>query len=412
MNSYFKIFNKSLFYFICLLPAALVTGSFLPDLIISLCALIFLFLTFFKKKNYIYSNISYFFLIFWIILIVSSFLSTNQLFSLETSFFYIRFFIFSLSVYYLLSESLFNFRIFKNFLLFVILLLIIDSHFQYLLGYNILGFKLESPLRVSSFFKDELKMGSFLFRIFPILLVLLIFLNNKKMYLFLIPAVLSSIILSGERTSILLSFLFFLGTLLLKINFKEKILIIVSIFFVLIIQYTFNDSFRYNFSDRMKKEFIFEKLNNTKKEIDKKEKNLKFKLFTEAHTEMLNTSYQMFLDKKFLGHGPKMYRIACKEYDIKTCNTHPHNFAFQLFAETGIAGFSFYLIFFLFVIKDIFFSFFFKSKNSNYVIILSLILFINLFPLAPSGNFFNNWLNILIYLPLGFYFFFRNKINV
>lgn len=412
MNSYFKIFNKSLFYFICLLPIALVTGSFLPDLIISLCALIFLFLIFIKKKIYIYNNIFYFFLIFWLTLTVSSFLSTNQPFSLETSFFYIRFFIFSLSVYYLLSESLFNFKIFKNFLLFVMLLLIIDSHFQYLLGYNILGFKLESSLRVSSFFRDELKMGSYLFRIFPILFFLLILLNNKKIYLFLIPPVFSSIILSGERTSIILSFLFFLGILVLKIKFKERLLIILSIIFVLIIQFSFNDSFRYNFSDRMKQEFVFEKLDNKKEEKERKEKNFQFKLFTNSHSEMLNTSYQMFLDKKILGHGPKMYRIVCKEYNIKSCNTHPHNFAFQLLAETGIAGFLFYLIFFLFVIKDIFFSLFLKSKNSNYVIILSLIIAINLFPLVPSGNFFNNWLNILIYLPLGFYFFFRKKINI
>jgi hypothetical protein len=412
LNSYFKIFNKSLFYFICLLPIALVTGSFLPDLIISLCALIFLFLIFIKKKIYIYNNIFYFFLIFWLTLTVSSFLSTNQPFSLETSFFYIRFFIFSLSVYYLLSESLFNFKIFKNFLLFVMLLLIIDSHFQYLLGYNILGFKLESSLRVSSFFRDELKMGSYLFRIFPILFFLLILLNNKKIYLFLIPPVFSSIILSGERTSIILSFLFFLGILVLKIKFKERLLIILSIIFVLIIQFSFNDSFRYNFSDRMKQEFVFEKLDNKKEEKERKEKNFQFKLFTNSHSEMLNTSYQMFLDKKILGHGPKMYRIVCKEYNIKSCNTHPHNFAFQLLAETGIAGFLFYLIFFLFVIKDIFFSLFLKSKNSNYVIILSLIIAINLFPLVPSGNFFNNWLNILIYLPLGFYFFFRKKINI
>lgn len=389
------------------MPIALVTGSFLPDLIISLCALIFLFLIFIKKKIYIYNNIFYFFLIFWLTLTVSSFLSTNQLFSLVTSFFYIRFFIFSLSVYYLLSESLFNFKIFKNFLLFVMLLLIIDSHFQYLFGYNILGFKLESSLRVSSFFRDELKMGSYLFRIFPILFFLLILLNNKKIYLFLIPPVFSSIILSGERTSIILSLLFFLGILVLKIKFKERLLIILSIIFVLIIQFSFNDSFRYNFSDRMKQEFVFEKLDNKKEEKERKEKNFQFKLFTNSHSEMLNTSYQMFLDKKILGHGPKMYRIVCKEYNIKSCNTHPHNFAFQLLAETGIAGFLFYLIFFLFVIKDIFFSFFLKSKNSNYVIILSLIIAINLFPLVPSGNFFNNWLNILIYLPLGFYFFFR-----
>jgi O-antigen ligase len=409
LNSYFKKLNNFLFYLICLLPAALLTGSFFPDLIISLCSLIFLFILIVKKRNYFHNYFFYFFLIFWLILVTSSLLSKNPFFSLETSLFYIRFFIFSLSIYYLLIERLFNFKIFTNFLLFIILLLIFDSHFQYFSGYNILGFKLESPLRVSSFFRDELKMGSFLFRIFPILLILLFFLNNKKLYLFLIPAVFSSIILSGERTSIILSIIFFLGVVFFKIKFKEKILIISSLLLVLIIQFSFNNSFKYNFTERMKEEFVFEKLDNPTKELEKK---FRFKFFTNLHTEMYNTSYEMFLDKKFFGHGPKMYRIICKEYDIKTCSTHPHSFVIQLLAETGIFGFLFYLVFFVFIIKDFFYFFLFKSINSNYVIILSLLIIINLFPLAPSGNFFNNWLNSIMYLPLGFYFFFRKRINV
>lgn len=409
LNSYFKILNNFLFYLICLLPAALLTGSFFPDLIISLCSLIFLFILIVKKRKYFRNYFFYFFLIFWLILVTSSLLSKNPFFSLETSLFYIRFFIFSLSIYYLLIERLFNFKIFTNFLLFIILLLIFDSHFQYFSGYNILGFKLESPLRVSSFFRDELKMGSFLFRIFPILLILLIFLNNKKLYLFLIPAVFSSIILSGERTSIILSIIFFLGVVILKIKFKEKILIMSSLFLVLIIQFSFNDSFKYNFTERMKEEFVFGKLDNPTKGLEKK---FRFKFFTNMHTEMYNTSYEMFLDKKFFGHGPKMYRIICKEYDIKTCSTHPHSFVIQLLAETGIVGFIFYLVFFVFVTKDFFYFYLFKSINSNYVIILSLLIIINLFPLAPSGNFFNNWLNSIMYLPLGFYFFFRKRINV
>ena len=35
--------------------------------------------------------------------------------------------------------------------------------------------------------------------------------------------------------------------------------------------------------------------------------------------------------------------------------------------------------------------------------IISILIFINLFPFSPSGSFFNNWLSIIYFLPLGFY---------
>ena len=41
-------------------------------------------------------------------------------------------------------------------------------------------------------------------------------------------------------------------------------------------------------------------------------------------------------------------------------------------------------------------------------------LVITLWPLAPTGNFFNNWLSIIYFLPLGFiiYFLIKKKINM
>ena len=44
------------------------------------------------------------------------------------------------------------------------------------------------------------------------------------------------------------------------------------------------------------------------------------------------------------------------------------------------------------------------------IILLSPIV-INLWPLIPSGNFFNNYISILIYFPLGFliYLVYSNK---
>ena len=40
-------------------------------------------------------------------------------------------------------------------------------------------------------------------------------------------------------------------------------------------------------------------------------------------------------------------------------------------------------------------------------LLLSAI-FINIWPLIPSGNFFNNWLSMLYFYPIGFYLYFKS----
>jgi hypothetical protein len=36
-------------------------------------------------------------------------------------------------------------------------------------------------------------------------------------------------------------------------------------------------------------------------------------------------------------------------------------------------------------------------------------IFVTLWPIIPSGNFFNGWLNIIYYLPIGFLIWSLNK---
>ena len=120
----------------------------------------------------------------------------------------------------------------------------------------------------------------------------------------------------------------------------------------------------------------------------------------------------MFLDKPLIGHGPKMYRIKCKEkkyaVGISPCHTHPHNFYIQLLAETGLIGFAFLLGIFVYLIylilKHIYRKIIYNQVNfSNYQICLLGGLFITLWPLSPNGSIFNNYLMILYSLQIGFF---------
>jgi O-antigen ligase len=99
--------------------------------------------------------------------------------------------------------------------------------------------------------------------------------------------------------------------------------------------------------------------------------------------------------------------ISIYEYN-SGCNTHPHNIYLQFLAELGIIGFCLLSILFIFILLKLF-KYSFKKLNGNLTNkekCLSLILFgsfMFMCPILPSGNFFNNWLLIITFLPIGFY---------
>jgi hypothetical protein len=92
-NKFFFITIPSLLTI--LIPFFLITGPFLPDLAVSLCAILFIINTIynpFKKfKDFYKSKFFLIFIIFWMTAVASSLFSKHIFFSLETSFFYIRF---------------------------------------------------------------------------------------------------------------------------------------------------------------------------------------------------------------------------------------------------------------------------------------------------------------------------------
>jgi O-antigen ligase len=302
-----KIYSpKSLIkYLIFLFPFFLISGPFLPDLLISVFALLVLFyLT--KKKILLRSNIFYFFLIFYIYININSFFySDTKLVSLKSTLPYIRFILFSLFLGVALSRIKdLKKIIFYSFLL-SYLVLLIDSCFQLISGYNFLGYPLTQ--RVSSLFGDELIMGSFVVRTLPLVLAIS-YANksNSNFFLQLLILMVAGILVyfSSERTSV--AFYFFILFAYLIFNFKNiKFFFIIIIFFFLLFSLLF--FIKKDSSERL----VVHTINQFNNDGINQHKNKIF--FSYRHTLHYSTALDMFKDSKLFGHGVKSFRYLCSK---------------------------------------------------------------------------------------------------
>lgn len=393
-----KIFGTILLF----LPASLITGPFLSDLIVSASAIYFVYVFLADKKYHLLSNkFVYLFLIYYLYLLLSSFTSNNILLSLESSLFFIRFLFFSLCVAYVVqSLDSFKEKLKYSFLL-TITILVIDAYIQFFSGTNILGFEY-SYSRVSGFFDEELVLGSFLARMMPIVLGLVTLQSKmKKIEIYYAILLLVSIdiltYLSGERTAFFLITLATITLILLVRNFRGIRLFSFLVSSLIIIILTFS-------VENVKERMIDQTINQTN--ILKQEKSFGF---SDLHNRYYTTAIQMFFDKPVFGYGPKMYREACS-YDryvnLNGCSTHPHNNYLQSLAELGFIGTIplFFLFFFVSfkLIKHLYYKVVHKSYDLvDYEICLLVAILLTLWPFAPTGNLFNNWLNIIYFMPVG-----------
>ncbi len=51
----------------------------------------------------------------------------------------------------------------------------------------------------------------------------------------------------------------------------------------------------------------------------------------------------------------------------------------------------------------IYYKFFLKNNIDPVKVCLMASFLITLWPIIPTGNFFHNWLNVIFYLPVGFF---------
>ena len=408
------------YWIIVLMPVFLISGPFLSDLGVSLVSVIFLVNSIKNNLRKYYDNYYFkFFLIFCIILIISSLLSERIILSLKNSFFYFRFGIFSLSVWYILDR---NENLLKHLFLSILICyasLIIDGYIQYFFGKNLLGYELYHEYRVSSFFGSELILGSYLSRFFPIFFGLFIYFDQSKknkLMLFLVTVIFilseGLIFLSGERLAL---FFMNLSAIIIILMIKEYKIYRLFTYFASIILIAVMIIFFPGSKERFIDQTIQDFTRNTFQNSDQLDD--KIYIFSKPHTDMYISAFRIFLDNKFFGVGPRQFRNTCDNYIVSeySCETHPHNTYIELLSEAGIFAFLFVAsLFFLicyfsikhFIIKLI------KDKNgimSDIEVCLISAIIISLWPFSPSGSFFNNWMSIVYYFPIGIFLWQREK---
>ncbi len=405
-------------FLIILLPWFLVTGPFLPDLVVSLTSLFCLiYIIYNKDYHYLKDKIFTFLIIFWLYVLIRSLLSTNPLLSLESSLFFVRFAFFYILVKLLILNNNYFVKRFTYSLIFCFSVIVIDSYLQYFTGSNILGYKYHGE-RLSGFFGQSLILGSYLSRLFPLFFGLIFLVFSKNVYVYsysLLLLVLSDLIiyLSGERVAF---FYLLLSTLLIVLLSDKwiKIRLFTFVISILIIFVTtsFNDQIKKRMVNLTYNQIINKTVSTDEKNTESKFHN-KFNVFSNEHEKIYITSLNIFKENVIFGVGPKLFRYYCKKEEyIKYggCRSHSHNFYLQLLTETGIVGFLFIISIFMLVsfklLKQFINKYFNKKQYlDDFTLCILIACFINFFPIIPHGNFFNNWLNIIIILPICFYSF-------
>ena len=417
--------NNFFNYGIIIFPLLLLIGPLISEIFL---IIIVFYVGFFLYKNEskLYLNKFTIFLgIFYFSTLISTLLNFSSFDWDKSGLFYFRIPLFALAIWYLLSNSKIDKK--KNISFYAIFfsIIVIDSLWQFYTGKNFLGYELRLD-RVSSFFDDELVLGGFLQKILPIFLIYLVLndlINENKNYiiwLVLISFVILIIYLSGERTSFFLTTLYFVLTFLLVKTLRRFFFFLAIITVIIILVNSLFKNFNnINPADRM---FFktFHQITGYSKYVEQIEPT-KILIFSEDHNQHYTLASKIIVDHFILGTGVRGFRKLCRNKTyilnnvIDGCSTHPHNFYVQIFTSNGVIGFVLILTALIYIIYQIVLcrkKINLKKNVNKYHLAELLILIsilVNMWPFVPSGNFFNNWLSMAFFYPVGYYLYFNNK---
>ena len=190
LNFKSSIVNFSSFL-LCLVPLALLSGPFFPDLFISIISILFLSVAI-RDGEWLYFKNKFFicFMVFYLYITFRSIFSSDIITSFESSLFYFRFGLFALAVWYLIENNKNLIKIFTITFLLTFIIALVDGYMQFFFSEGI--FSISAPgSRLTLLMNDKLILGGYLSRLFPLIIGLLIYnFSAKKINLFICAALL------------------------------------------------------------------------------------------------------------------------------------------------------------------------------------------------------------------------------
>jgi O-antigen ligase len=329
----------------------------------------------------------------------------NVIHSLESSFFYFRYGLFIAATVFLIQKIPNFIRFFGYALISMFIYCLIDGYYQFFFGTNLIGYSSLEESRLLLPLDDRLILGGLLARLFPLIIGMFVLLygNRKFNYLYVGILLITTdvlIFLTGERTAfglLIISTLFILF-FISKFRLMRIITFIISILLVIYFSFTNEQVIERNF-------------NQTITQLGLDSESEKINILSPQHENMFISAYKIFKERPIFGSGPDSFKILCGEerFDPNpmSCSTHPHNTYVQILTEIGLIGFSMFIFFvgwILFNVTLFIYKLFVLGHRSidDYSLCLYACIFLSIFPLLPTQDFFNNWISIIYYLPIGF----------
>ena len=402
MSTFSKFNNNFLIFLIIIFPIIFFLRSAAINFVSALITIVYLInlsseqIKFAKKFNL---GLLIFFII---ILIISTYLAFGISNNFYKSILLIKFPILLIAIIQTFSNFE-NYKLFKKYFIILSILLLVfmlDIIFQFIFGKNIFGFKPDmcntynECNRFGGMFNDELISGGYISLIIIPFFLLINKVFSSKYIKYFPVFILVVVLLTGERSALLLSLLFCISYYCIFLNSKKQKLI----FFTLFMIGLFSISFLLPTKTMARYSSDLTNLLLVKNEKGKKELNL---IENNPWMKHYITSIYIFKQKPFIGNGLKSFRVNCAQYEkifknnknFKACATHPHNFFLEVLVDTGLLGFlPFVIFFFLLVYLNIN-----KLKDPQYKLILIYLMIIIFLP-RPTGSIFSTYfLNMFIY---------------